>query len=69
MRAVQVRLKMTKIQRARLMSTAPVFVLVGALVRVVVVEEGKVKARVEELVASRTQQPDGIIFTLMLSIT
>ena len=43
---------------------APVFILIRAHVRIVVVKDRQVKTRIKKLVAARPQQADGVIFAL-----
>ncbi len=43
---------------------APVFILVGALSRIVVVIKGQVETGIEKFVATCSQQPDSVVFTL-----
>jgi hypothetical protein len=43
---------------------APVFVLVRALVRDVIVKQGQVKARIVQLITAQPQQPGSIVFSL-----
>ena len=43
---------------------SPIFVLVRALSRFVVVKKGQVETGIEELVSPRSKQPDSVIFAL-----